>query len=106
MKRLTKNASPTFVSSGDPCLDFFFHVVPGTPSARVASLLADTWAAEPTTALRLACNLVGVRGTSKSDCKGFTAAALWMHERHPVTLALNAPAIVELGYLKVLPEIL
>jgi len=105
-KRLTENSSPTFASSGDPCLDFFFHVVPGTPAARVASLLADAWAAEPNTALRLACNLLGVRGTGKSDRRGFYAAALWMHECHPVTLALNAPAIVEFGYLKVLPEIL
>nr|CAB3468602.1 unnamed protein product [Digitaria exilis] len=106
VKRLTENASPTFASSGDPCLDFFFHVVPGTPAARVASLLADAWAAEPTTALRLACNLLGVRGTGKSDRKGFYAAALWIHGHHPATLALNAPSIVEFGYLKVLPEIL
>jgi hypothetical protein len=105
-KRLTQNSSPTFASSGDPCLDFFFHVVPGTPAATVASLLADAWAAEPNTALRLACNLLGVRSTGKSDRRGFYAAALWMHECHPATLALNAPAIVELGYLKVLPEIL
>ena len=105
-KGLTENASPTFVTSGDPCLDFFFHVVPGTTAARVASLLADAWAAEPNTALRLACNLLGVRGTGKPDRRGFYAAALWMHECHPVTLALNAPAIVEFGYLKVLPEIL
>ncbi|CAL5054084.1 unnamed protein product [Urochloa decumbens] len=105
-KRLTENASPTFASSGDPCLDFFFHVVPGTPAARVTSLLADAWAAEPLTALCLACNLLGVRGTGKSDREGFYAAALWMHECHPVTLALNAPSIVQFGYLKVLPEIL
>ena len=66
-KALTENASPTSVSSGDPCLDFFFHVVPGTPAASVTSLLAKAWAAEPATALRLACNLRGVRGTGKSD---------------------------------------
>ncbi|CAN6170153.1 unnamed protein product [Urochloa humidicola] len=105
-KVLTENNSPTFASSGDPCLDFFFHVVPGTLDARVASLLADAWAAEPNTALRLACNLLGVRGMGKSDRRGFYAAALWMHDCHPATLALNAPSIVEFGYLKVLPEIL
>ncbi|CAI9088260.1 OLC1v1022546C1 [Oldenlandia corymbosa var. corymbosa] len=27
----TENRSPTLLSSGDPCLDFFFHVVPDTP---------------------------------------------------------------------------
>ncbi|KAL6855890.1 hypothetical protein ACP4OV_018692 [Aristida adscensionis] len=105
-KALTTNASPTFASSGDPCLDFFFHVVPGTPAPSVASLLASAWAAEPATALRLACNLRGVRGTGKSDREGFYAAALWMHGCHPATLALNARPIAELGYLKDLPEIL
>ncbi|XP_047056847.1 uncharacterized protein LOC124663158 [Lolium rigidum] len=105
-KTRTENSSPTFATSGDPCLDFFFHVVPGTPPESVSSLLADAWAKEPTTALRLACNLRGVRGTGKSDQEGFYAAALWMHNSHPSTLALNARAVAEFGYLKDLPELL
>nr|XP_051200035.1 uncharacterized protein LOC127313587 [Lolium perenne] len=105
-KTRTENNSPTFATSGDPCLDFFFHVVPGTPPSSVTSLLADAWAKEPTTALRLACNLRGVRGTGKSDQEGFYAAALWMHESHPATLALNARPVAEFGYLKDLPELL
>jgi hypothetical protein len=36
----------------------------------------------------------------------FYAATLWMHDRHPKTLALNARAVAEFGYLKDLPEIL
>ncbi|RCV22116.1 LOW QUALITY PROTEIN: hypothetical protein SETIT_4G194700v2 [Setaria italica] len=105
-KTRTENASPTFVSSGDPCLDFFFHVVPGTPASSVTSLLANAWSAEPVTALRLTCNLRGVRGTGKSDREGFYAAALWMHGCHPATLALNAGPVAEFGYLKDLSEIL
>ncbi|TVU08368.1 hypothetical protein EJB05_41771, partial [Eragrostis curvula] len=105
-KTRTENGSPTFVSSGDPCLDFFFHVVPGTPASSVTSLFANAWAAEPVTALRLACNLRGVRGTGKSDREGFYAAALWMHGCHPNTLALNARPVAEFGYLKDFPEIL
>ncbi|KAI4969734.1 hypothetical protein ZWY2020_000648 [Hordeum vulgare] len=105
-KTRTENHSPTFATSGDPCLDFFFHVVPGTPATTVSSLLANAWAAEPTTALRLACNLRGVRGTGKADREGFYAAALWMHGSHPTTLALNARPVAEFGYLKDLPEIL
>ncbi|KAM0844768.1 hypothetical protein ACQ4PT_056829 [Festuca glaucescens] len=105
-KTRTENNSPTFATSGDPCLDFFFHVVPGTPPESVSSLLADAWAKEPTTALRLACNLRGVRGTGKSDQEGFYAAALWMHNSHPATLALNARPVAEFGYLKDLPELL
>nr|XP_051229503.1 uncharacterized protein LOC127347350 [Lolium perenne] len=105
-KTRTENNSPTFSTSGDPCLDFFFHVVPGTPPESVSSLLADAWAKEPTTALRLACNLRGVGGTGKSDREGFYAAALWMHTCHPATLALNVRSVAEFGYLKDLPELL
>ncbi|KAF8691274.1 hypothetical protein HU200_040399 [Digitaria exilis] len=105
-KALTENLSPTFVSSGDPCLDFFFHVVPGTPAASVAALLAAAWDADPATALRLVANLRGVRGSGKSDREGFYAAALWLHDRHPRTLALNAASVAAFGYLKDLPELL
>ncbi|KAL5212881.1 hypothetical protein ABZP36_023728 [Zizania latifolia] len=105
-RRLTDNLSPTFVSSGDACLDFFFHVVPGTPAASVASLLAGAWEVDPATALRLVANLRGVRGFGKSDREGFYAAALWLHAHHPATLALNATSVAAFGYLKDLPELL
>ncbi|XBI40003.1 hypothetical protein VPH35_124668 [Triticum aestivum] len=54
----------------------------------------------------LACNLRGVRGTGKSDKEGFYAAALWLHQNHPRTLACNVAALAEFGYLKDLPELL
>ncbi|CAN6220571.1 unnamed protein product [Urochloa humidicola] len=97
-KTRTENNSPTFDSSGDP--------YPDIPAESVAARLAAAWAAKPLTALRLACNLHGVRGTGKSDREGFYAAALWMHASHPKTLSLNARAIAGFGYLKDLPEIL
>uniref|UniRef100_A0A453NHX7 DUF2828 domain-containing protein n=2 Tax=Aegilops tauschii subsp. strangulata TaxID=200361 RepID=A0A453NHX7_AEGTS len=80
-KTRTKKRSPTFPSSGDPCLDFFFRVLPATPAATVARLLAAAWAADPSTALRLVANLRGVRGSGKSDRESFYAAALWLHAR-------------------------
>uniref|UniRef100_A0A803MN08 DUF2828 domain-containing protein n=1 Tax=Chenopodium quinoa TaxID=63459 RepID=A0A803MN08_CHEQI len=48
----------------------------------------------------------GVRGTGKSDKEGFYTAALWLHENHPKTLALNMGPISGFGYLKDMPEIL
>ncbi|CAO2038387.1 unnamed protein product [Urochloa humidicola] len=36
----TENNSATHTCSGNPCLDFFFQVVPDTPSERVRELLA------------------------------------------------------------------
>uniref|UniRef100_J3MGD4 Uncharacterized protein n=1 Tax=Oryza brachyantha TaxID=4533 RepID=J3MGD4_ORYBR len=99
-------ASVSAAASGAPCLDFFFRVVPDTPAATVTSLLSAAWAAEPNTALRLAYNLRGVRGTGKSDREGFYASALWMYDNHPNTLALNAASVAKFGYLKDLLELL
>ena len=105
-RALTENCSATYANSGNPCLDFFFQVVPDTPPERVRSLLAAAWTHDALTALKLACNLRGVRGTGKSDKEGFYAAALWMHDHHPRTLACNVAALAEFGYLKDFPELL
>ncbi|CAL5041868.1 unnamed protein product [Urochloa decumbens] len=105
-KARTENNSATYSASGNPCLDLFFQVVPDTPASRVRELLAAAWARDPLTALKLVANLRAVRGTGKSDRDGFYAAALWIHERHPRTLACNVPALAEFGYLKDFPELL
>ncbi|CAL1409848.1 unnamed protein product [Linum trigynum] len=103
---LTENFSPTYLSTGNPCLDFFFHVVPDTPAGSLVDRLASAWAHDPLTTLKLIGNLRGVRGMGKSDKQGFYTAALWLHDHHPKTLALNARAFSELGYFKDYVEIL
>ncbi|XP_058772552.1 uncharacterized protein LOC131646559 [Vicia villosa] len=103
---LTENMSPTFLSTGNPCLDFFFHVVPNTPPETLVQRLQLAWSQNPLTTLKLVCNLRGVRGTGKSDREGFYAAALWLHQHHPKTLASNVPSLADFGYFKDLPEIL
>ncbi|KAL3329067.1 hypothetical protein AABB24_036259 [Solanum stoloniferum] len=103
---LTENNSATFISSGNPCLDFFFHVVPDTPPDDLIRRLELAWAYNPLTALKLICNLRGVRGTGKSDKEGFYAAAFWLHYIHPKTLACNVHAFADFGYFKDLLEIL
>ncbi|KAK3001238.1 hypothetical protein RJ639_020365 [Escallonia herrerae] len=103
---LTENASPTFLSTGNPCLDFFFHVVPNTPAQALTQRLRQAWAYDPLTTLKLICNLRGVRGTGKSDKEGYYTSALWLHNHHPKTLACNVTSLAEFGYFKDLPEIL
>ncbi|XP_048137272.1 uncharacterized protein LOC115739026 isoform X2 [Rhodamnia argentea] len=105
-KGYTENNSATFQSTGNPCLDFFFHVVPDTPPESLTRRLESAWAHDPLTALKLVCNLRGVRGTGKSDKEGFHAAARWLFKNHPRTLACNAGALAGFGYFKDLPEIL
>ncbi|GFQ03060.1 uncharacterized protein l728 [Phtheirospermum japonicum] len=85
----TENCSPTFLSSSNPCLDFFFHVVPNTPPETLTQRLELAWKHDPLKTLKLLCNLRGVRGTGKSDKEGGYTAALWLHKNHPKTLACN-----------------
>ncbi|CAA3021155.1 Hypothetical predicted protein [Olea europaea subsp. europaea] len=103
---LTENNSATFISSGNPCLDFFFHVVPDTSPTDLIGRLELAWAHNSLTALKLICNLRGVRGTGKSDKEGFYTAALWLHNYHPKTLAGNVKVFADFGYFKDLLEIL
>ncbi|OMO95315.1 hypothetical protein COLO4_15986 [Corchorus olitorius] len=49
----TENISGTFLSSGNPCLDFFFHVVPDTPSDQLIQRLELAWAHDSLTTLKL-----------------------------------------------------
>ncbi|KAI8566425.1 hypothetical protein RHMOL_Rhmol02G0039600 [Rhododendron molle] len=102
----TENNSATYLSTGNPCLDFFFHVVPDTPPEQLLQRLLSAWDRDALTSLKLVCNLRGVRGTGKSDKEGFYTAALWLHKHHPKTLACNVKAIAEFGYFKDMLEIL
>lgn len=106
MMGFTENLSATFLSSGNPCLDLFFHVVPDTPSNSLIRRLEAAWDFDPLTTLKLICNLRGVRGTGKSDREGYYTAALWLHKNHPKTLACNLDSVADFGYFKDLPEIL
>ncbi|KAK6126637.1 hypothetical protein DH2020_039623 [Rehmannia glutinosa] len=103
---LTENFSPTFLSTGNPCLDFFFHVVPDTPPETLVQRLQLAWDQDPLKALKLVCHLRGVRGTGKSDKEGGYTAALWLHKHHPKTLAGNVASLADFGYFKDLLEIL
>ncbi|CAN4120509.1 unnamed protein product [Withania somnifera] len=106
IRGLTENNSATFISSANPCLDFFFHVVPDTSPDDLVGRLELAWAHDPLTALKLICNLRGIRGTGKLDKEGFYTAAFWLHYTHPKTLACNLHAFAEFGYFKDFLEIL
>ena len=99
-------ARPQEVSSGEPCVDIFFQIVPGaTLATDIAELLDVAWSRNARTALRLVCHLRGVRGLGKANRDGFYATAVWMHARHPRTLSGNLATFARFGYLKDLPKI-
>ncbi|KAE8732429.1 vacuolar protein sorting-associated protein 26A-like [Hibiscus syriacus] len=79
----TENMSAAYPSTGNPCLDFFFHVVPDSPPASIREA-----------------------GAGKSDKESVYTAAFLLHDHHPKTLACNLDSLVNLGYFKDIPEIL
>ncbi|KAM7279437.1 hypothetical protein ACFE04_006571 [Oxalis oulophora] len=103
----TENHARTYLSSGNPCLDFFFHVVPNTSTYELIQRLRLAWAHDDLTTLRLVYNLRGIRGLGKSDKQGFYTAAFWLYKNHPETLAYNVKSLAtDLGCFKDLLEIL
>ncbi|KAL8470006.1 hypothetical protein ACS0TY_032757 [Phlomoides rotata] len=102
----TENDSPTFLSTCDPCLDFFFHVVPHKRPEDLNKLLKAAWKHDPLKTLKLVANLRGVGGTGKCDKEGFYTAALWLHNNHPRTLASNLASFADFGNFNDLLEIL
>ncbi|KAK1398998.1 GPI inositol-deacylase PGAP1-like protein [Heracleum sosnowskyi] len=105
-KGFTQGLSRTYLTSSNPCLDFFFHVVPSTPKETLITYLESSWGFDSLTTLKLICNLRGVRGTGKGNKEGFYTAVLWLQSFHPKTLAKNVEVLVGFGYFKDLPEIL
>ncbi|KAL5552558.1 hypothetical protein UlMin_039959 [Ulmus minor] len=87
----TENGSATFLSSDNPCLDFFFHIVPDTPPLGLTQKIQRAWTLNPQTTLKLIC---------------FYTVALWLFNYHPRTLAHNVESFSDFEYFKDLPEIL
>lgn len=44
---LTENSAPMYFSSGNPCQDFFIHVVSGTPYDKLTQRIELSWAHDP-----------------------------------------------------------
>ncbi|KAL4202871.1 hypothetical protein AMTRI_Chr02g265710 [Amborella trichopoda] len=49
----TENNSGPFLSTGNPCLDFFFHIVPDTPPQKLTHLHSLAWHHDSLTTLKL-----------------------------------------------------
>ncbi|KAH9327062.1 hypothetical protein KI387_007240, partial [Taxus chinensis] len=87
-------------------LDYHFTVEQEVGSSTHAFFgFNAAWQEKPLAALKLICQLRGVREPGKSDREGFYAAACWMHSHHHKTLAANVTVFTKFGCLKDLPEI-
>ncbi|KAI8603449.1 hypothetical protein EDD21DRAFT_368998 [Dissophora ornata] len=95
----TENGAPTFVSSGDPRLDFFFEVLQGTEPDTVRRLVRESWAYNPLDTLRLIFQLRSIVH-GKGEREAFYICMDFLREEHPQTLLFNLRFVPDHGYWK------
>jgi hypothetical protein len=98
-RTVTENDAPTFSTSDDPRLDFFFGVMEQSQKARTVELLKESWSMNPLDTLKLLANLRDIR-----DGKGirpqYQECLYWLYQHHPKTLHDNLSLLVNYGYWK------
>ncbi|KAG0246060.1 hypothetical protein BGX31_004714 [Mortierella sp. GBA43] len=95
----TENNAPTFVSTGDARLDFFFEVLQGTSPDTTTRLARTSWAANPLDTLRLIFHLRSILH-GKGEREGFYTCMEFLRKEHPKTLLYNLRFVPDHGYWK------
>ncbi|KAF9183642.1 hypothetical protein BGZ50_004115 [Haplosporangium sp. Z 11] len=95
----TANNAPTFASSGDARLDFFFEVLKDTDAETIQRLARRSWAVDPLDTLRLIFQLRSVIH-GKGERKEFYVCMDFLRKEHPKTLLYNLRFISDHGYWK------
>ncbi|KAF9121231.1 hypothetical protein BGX30_002716 [Mortierella sp. GBA39] len=95
----TQNGAPTFASTENACLDFFFEVLKGTDADTVTRLARAAWAQSPLDTLRLIFQLRSIIH-GKGDRKEFYYCMDFLRQEHPRTLLFNLRYIPDHGYWK------
>ena len=98
-KRTTENNSPTYDSSGNPLLDFFFEALPTISKAELFTLFNHAWLQDNSKATKLLFHLRDVR-VGKGEQKLFYELIVWLRHYHPNTLHANLRLFPRFGYYK------
>ncbi|KAF9111543.1 hypothetical protein BGX27_004765 [Mortierella sp. AM989] len=95
----TENGAPTYASTGDARLDFFFEVLHGTEASTIQRLVRNSWIVHPLDTLRLIFQLRSVLH-GKGERKEFYICLDFLRNEHPRTLLYNLRFIPNHGYWK------
>ncbi|CAG7816231.1 unnamed protein product [Allacma fusca] len=95
----TENYAPTFNTSGDPRLDFFFHVLEQTNPQETRRMLVNSWRDNPLHTLKLIAVLRDIRD-GKGIRRQYQDCLYWMYIYHPKTLYENLEELLKFGYWK------
>lgn len=95
----TENDGPTFNTSDDPRVDFFFHVMEQTSPELTCDLLKKAWERDSLDTLKLIGSLRDIKD-GKGIRQQYQHCLYWLYVNHPITLYNNLPHLLKLGYWK------
>ncbi|KAG0044172.1 hypothetical protein BGZ83_010581 [Gryganskiella cystojenkinii] len=95
----TANGAPTFISTGDVRLDFFFEVLRGTDAETIKRLVHSSWESHPLDTLKLIFQLRSILH-GKGERKEFYTCLDYLRKQHPRTLLFSLRFIPDHGYWK------
>jgi len=95
----TENFAPTFNTSDDPRIDFFFHVMEQTTPEMAIELLEKSWDRDALDTLKLVGSLRDIKD-GKGIRQQYQHSLYWLYVNHPITLYNNLPQLLKLGYWK------
>ncbi|XP_021953870.1 uncharacterized protein LOC110850677 [Folsomia candida] len=98
-RSVTENNAPTFSTSDDHRLDFYFGVMDQTSKDTTLSLLKKAWAQDPTDTLKLLANVRDIR-KGKGMRPQYQQCLYWIYVNHPKTLYNNLETLLTFGYWK------
>ncbi len=104
-KTLTENFSPTFSTSSDPRVDFFFHITEDAEIEKTIDLLSKSWRRDALDSLKLVAFLRDCRN-GKGIRRQYQMCLIWLFDNHFNTLLENLQQFVSFGYWKDLLHLL
>ena len=105
MKTLTENCAPTFSTSSDARVDFFFHITEDADETKTIDLLSKSWECHPLDTLKLIAYLRDCRN-GKGIRRQYQMCMNWLYNNHFQTLSANIKHLVSFGYWKDLLHLL
>ncbi|XP_054162017.1 uncharacterized protein LOC128959989 [Oppia nitens] len=102
---VTENKAPTFGTSADPRVDFFFHIIEDAQKDKTLDLLIKSWDCHSLDTLKLMAHMRDCRN-GKGIRRQYHMCLVWLFNNQFPTLMANLKELVSFGYWKDLLNLL
>ncbi|XP_054162016.1 uncharacterized protein LOC128959988 [Oppia nitens] len=104
-KTVTENKAPTFGTSADPRVDFFFHIIEDAQKDKTLKLVKKSWKCHSLDTLKLMAHMRDCRN-GKGIRRQYHMCLVWLFNNQFPTLMANLKELVSFGYWKDLLHLL